>query len=296
MQNKLLLILSALMLVEGTVLGTSVLNGGTVDEAAIVIKKIPKVRKKRRKPVLTYKSIKEQSVAELKQNLAEYLKSNLDLAIKYLEALIPKLVEFDEIRDARLQLADVFFKTSRYDKAGSVYLEYYEAYPGYARAEYALSQAIAAKYKQIGACDQDSVVTKEILDLSKQYLQNKTYKKYRKQVSELFEGCNTQVFEAEIKIFEHYFRQGQLGSAQRRLDYMVARILPQRPDIKDRITELQDLVNQAKNGKNPFKLLKNFNNGVQNKQTIDEFKAQGAKTDGQAGLATTSGRSYTERF
>lgn len=208
---------------------------------------------------LIVKSIREQNVEELKHNLDIYLKyQNEELSIKYLEALIALITDFVEMRDLRLQLADLYFKNERYDKAGSVYTEYYEAYPGYISAEYALSQAIISKYKQTRDCDQDTSVTREVIDLSKQYLQNKSYFKYRKQIQELSIVCSSQIFESEVQVFEHYFKNGYLKSAQRRIDYMKEKILPKQLELKSRVDDLQELVNQAQAGKNPLKLLKAY--------------------------------------
>lgn len=286
MSHKLLfLVLSACIFPELSVFCANVSQSqSVVDKDQIIIKKTRKTRKekkqeKRKKCLaaprhkLVSKAIRDQDECELRNNLAIYLElGHDDLAVKYLEALIAKINDFAQIRDLRLQLADLYFKNGQYVKAGSIYTEYYESYPGHIKAEYALSQAIAAKFKQMGACDQDNVVTNEILDLSKSYLQNKSYKKYRKKVLECFDSCNNQLFEAEVKVFEHYFRQGCLVAAQMRIDYMKDKVLPKMPEIKDRIEELQDLVNQAKSGKNPLKLLKRMHNSAKT-QHIDRSTA-----------------------
>jgi len=274
MQNKLLLLGMFTSLIANGVGNNFKLvdKSNQTNQVNIKIKPIKKSRKQKRKERqrkkqftnqhsdgLIVKSIREQDVHELKHNLEIYLKyQNEELSIKYLEALIALITDFVEMRDLRLQLADLYFKNERYDKAGSVYTEYYEAYPGYMSAEYALSQAIISKYKQTRACDQDTAVTLEVIELSKQYLQNKAYLKYRKQIQDLFQACNSQMFESEVQVFEHYFKHGYLKAAQRRVDYMREKMLPKQPDIKSRIDDLQELVNQSLAGKNPLKLLKAY--------------------------------------
>lgn len=304
MTNKLVfLLLSSLIFWEQSVLGAAVSQSDQVStEDPIVVKKIRKTRKEKKqqrrqkcrsavKYKLVSKAIRDQDEFELRNNLAIYLEmGNDDLAVKYLEALIAKINDFAQIRDLRLQLADLYFKNEQYLKAGSIYTEYYESYPGYTKAEYALSQAIAAKFKQMGACDQDNVITHEILELASRYLQNKSYKKYRQTVLGLFETCNNQLFEAEVNVFEHYFRQGYVVSAQRRLDYMTEKILPKMPQVKGRIEALQNLVNQAKLGKNPLKLLKRMHN-------VD--KTQHEKTqhvDRQTALQLNKQKPYASQF
>ena len=188
MQNKLLLLgLFTFFRANGSQTDFKLLDQTSRDQ--IKVKPIKKSRREKRQERqlkrskkqeqgLIVKSIREQNEAELRHNLAIYLKyQNEDLSIKYLEALIALITDFVEIRDLRLQLADLYFKNERYDKAGSIYTEYYEAYPGYMSAEYALSQAIISKYKQTRDCDQDTSVTLEVIDLSKQCLQNKSYLK-----------------------------------------------------------------------------------------------------------------------
>lgn len=280
MSNKLVvLLLSSLIFGEHSIFGANTLH---TDNACapdtMVVKKIHKTRKEKKqqrrkkcrsaaKYKLVSKAIRDQDEFELKNNFTIYLElGNDDLAVKYLEALIAKINDFAQIRDLRLQLADLYFKNAQYLKSGSIYTEYYESYPGHTQAEYALSQAIVAKFKQVGACDQDNVITNEILDLAKSYLKNKSYQKYRKTVLELFESCNNQLFEAEVNVFEHYFRQGYLVSAQRRIDYMTEKFLPKMPELKERLDSLQNLVNQAKAGKNPLKLLKRMHNSEKTKR------------------------------
>lgn len=273
MPNKLLFLLLSLLFLDSSVNAAQIKKTDKiVDQDQIVVKKIRKTRKEKKqerlqkcrgslKYQLVTKAIRDQDESELKNNFTIYLQlGNDDLAVKYLEALITKIDDFIQIRDLRLQLADLYFKNGQYLKAGSIYVEYYESYPGYIQAEYALSQAIIAKFKQMGECDQDNVVTNEVLELSQRYLQNKSYKKYRQKVLELFESCNNQLFEAEIHVFEHYFRQGYIAAAQRRLDYMRDKIMPKMPNIKERLETLQSLVDQAKLGKNPLKLLKRMHN------------------------------------
>jgi len=298
MQNKLFfLILSSTMFLQSA---NFIANPN--QDAEITIKKVRKTRREKRQerrailkekagPKLISKGIRDQSEAELKHNLAIYIqRDNAHLIIKYLERLISKVTEFEEIRDLTLQLADVCSKNEQYEKSGSLYTNYYESYPGYEKAEYALFQAIMSKYHQIGECDQDTGSTKEVLDLSKQYLQNKSYQTYVKRVLDLFEDCNCQLLESEIKIFEHYFKQGHLGSAQRRLDYIAEKILPKMPDIKERIAVLQDLVNQAKKGKNPIRLLKRMNNNFPVK------KINSANLERQLDLQAIKEKPYADQF
>lgn len=202
------------------------------------------------------KGLREQTVAELEHNLELYLKvERRELAVKYLEMLIPKLVDPSKVRDRRLQLADLYFDCERYQKAGSLYDEYYEAYPGHSTAEYALWRAILAKHRQIGACDQDRVTTHEVLALSQRYLQNKAYQKYRTQVADLSAGCDRQLLQGELGVFEHYFRQGYLAAAQRRLDHINNSVLPKLNGLNPKMSVLQDLLDQARAGKHPRKLL-----------------------------------------
>lgn len=202
------------------------------------------------------KSIRDQSIDELSYNLELYIQAgNLEMAVKYLEALIPKLLDFAHVRSNRLRLADLYFDLERYEKAGSHYSEYYDAYPGHETAEYVLWRALLAKYRQIGACDQDNGVTRDVLELTKKYLQNKAYQKFRTQVVELSQSCEKQLLEAEIVVFEHYFKQNQLDSAQRRLDYIQDKILPKFSGEQPNLAVLYDLMTQARQGKSPIKLL-----------------------------------------
>ena len=206
-------------------------------------------------------SMRDMSLAELEHNINFYReRGKKDTVIRYLEKAIPKHTDFVKIRNARLELADLYFDLGRHDKAGSIYTEYYEAYPGHTKAEYALVRAIMSQHKQVGACDQDNLLTKEVLDLSQQYLENKSYKKYRKYISELLSSCNQQLFDAEVKVFEYYFRRGNVVAAERRIKHIEdGKSLDKVTGAKQKVHVLKSLVKQAKAGKNPTRILRGAN-------------------------------------
>ena len=81
-------------------------------------------------------------------------------------------------------------------------------------------------------------------------------------------ACSCQIFESEVQVFEHYFKNGYLKAAQRRVDYMREKILSKQPDLKNRIDDLQELINQAQAGKNPLKLLKAYHRLPIKKQEV----------------------------
>jgi outer membrane protein assembly factor BamD (BamD/ComL family) len=301
MQKNICLFSLGILLLSNSIYSKELPKDATKTLAANTTKRSRRKRSRRKKlknhsyigPVLISKSIRDQSVSDLKHNLEIYLTtSKKSLTIKYLEALISKLTDFVEIRDARLQLADLCFSVPQYDKSGSIYTEYCEAYPGHTKAEYALSQAIMSKYKQIGACDQDNIITKEVLDLSQKYLKNKSYQKHRTQIIELLSACNTQMFDAEVKIFEHYFKRGNIKAAGRRVDYIVDKVLPKVPSAKDKILVLQDLIKQAKAGKSHAKLLKSVNA----LEKMFASKAEVQKTPNTLKAKGTKHKSHARRF
>ena len=132
----------------------------------------PKWRKNADKRTIS-KPFRALTIPELEYNLKVYLRRNQggdkESAINYLERLIAKYGDFAKIRDARLQLADLYFDRSNFTKAGEIYAEYFEAYPGHIKAEYALWRSILAKSKEMGACDQDNTVTSDIIELGQKY-------------------------------------------------------------------------------------------------------------------------------
>lgn len=256
------------------------------------------LRKKTRRntgPKLISKSFREMTLSELEHNIEIYRKrGKKDTMVRYLEKAIPKYTDFAKIRDARLELADLYFDLGRHDKAGSIYTEYYEAYPGYTKAEYALVRAIMSQYKQVGACDQDNLLTKEVLDLSKKYLENKSYKKYRKYISELLNSCNQQLFDAEVKVFEYYFRRGNVVAAERRIKHIEdSKSFDKVVGAKQKVHVLKSLVKQAKAGKNPTKILRGANSLARmlaDKNTAIQISKKTAKQ------SSRGRKSYSDRF
>lgn len=232
----------------------------------------PKWRKNSDKRTI-FKPFKQLTIPELEYNLKVYLRRNLsgdkDSATRYLERLITKYSDFAKIRDARMQLADLYFELGNYERAGTVYTEYFAAYPGHKKAEHALWRSIVAKHKSLGACDQDNSVTQEVLELAETYLKNSSYKKYRKQLLELMLGCKTQLFESEIQVIENYFKQGRLTAVERRLNQLQAhKLIAEIPQAQARLNRLFNLLEQAKEGKNPIKLLKGSRVTVKRKPVV----------------------------
>lgn len=234
----------------------------------------PKITKKRKKkrPAGTLEST---DLAVLKEN-KDYHKENKDYynTLKWIDRIIAVASDSDDIQNARLEQADINYQLNEYEKATENYKEYIKLYPGSRNAEYAKYKQVASNYYRLNPPDRDQTLTVDTTLLAKEYLDNAAYKQFRKEVEEILEACLVSLINAEIEIFESNLKFKNYEGAQRRLDYLNEKYVPQLPRIKSQIQDLESSLELSKQRGKYVQSYKKERKPLLAKWTKKEFKKQ----------------------
>ena len=191
----------------------------------------------------------EMNFEELRQKAFVCLdKKKRDEAIEYLEHIIAQHPDRPDIAKYKLLLAEVHFKVGNYPSAYELYDHFNQFYPSDTRAEYAKYQAILSKFYQTLRMDCDQTQTGETVKLCEEYLENKMYKNYAVDVTDIKKTCENKLIDKEVYVFNFYLKQGEFDSALGRLKYLRENFLTSNPGLEARLLYLESLL--AKKQKN----------------------------------------------
>lgn len=187
------------------------------------VAKTEKKKKNTRLSEMTYDELKE----EKKKLIA---KGNTEIAIKYIEKMVPLCSDLGELSDLMLELADLLFDSGDLAKAERLYAEFASMYPGHKKAEYASYKAIICSYWATLDHQRDQSKTKETIERAEAFLKNKAvFATYANQVDEILYACREKLLESEMAIFHYYMQREDYVAAQTRLDNMEKELLPTLP-------------------------------------------------------------------
>ncbi|MCK5632361.1 outer membrane protein assembly factor BamD [bacterium] len=187
---------------------------------------VAKKEKKKRKTLSTY------DYETLKKEKEKFLaKGNNDLAIKFIEKMVPLCTDLAELSGLMLELADLLFETSHLVKAERLYTEFVHLYPGHKQAEYASYKSILCSYWKTLDHFRDQSKTHETLALVDTFLQRKEiFTTYQKEVIEIQTSCQEKLLDSEVSIFNFYLQRGDLLAAKTRLENIEKEFLTLLPD------------------------------------------------------------------
>ncbi len=191
----------------------------------------------------TFRLAHHMSFDELKEEKTRLRKQGFDyLAITFLKEMIKKCENPDELRELRLEYADILYGLQRFAEATEEYELYVQLYPGSSSAAYADYRAILSKNGEVLGADRDQGATQKVVDLAKEYgkkaLHRNEYKKYFKEVEELAHAALYRLYESEILRFYFYINRKQCKAALKRLEYIKEHYLKYLPEIESTILEL----------------------------------------------------------
>jgi outer membrane protein assembly factor BamD (BamD/ComL family) len=154
-----------------------------------------------------------------------------DTAAKYVEEMIRKSNDPKQLKELRLQLADLYFETGRMEAAGKLYAMYLTLYPGDEYRAYAHYQAILCRFYMSLNADKDQSGTTEALILAQEYInraQHDTtnYAFYLKDVEDLRTQCSKKLYESDMSIFNFYLNKGSYNACKVHLANMKTRFVP----------------------------------------------------------------------
>lgn len=160
-------------------------------------------------------------------------------ALKYLEQLLKICTDIDKIALLMIEYADLLFDQGELSKASKIYTEFTNLYPGHEKHEYALYKATICSYYTTLSSDRDQTATETAISLAQNFLDNKAYKVYVKEVTDIQQQCYKKIVKSELDICNFYLRQGNYNAAQQRVAQLKIDYIPKVPDIEADIIAME---------------------------------------------------------
>lgn len=198
-----------------------------------------------------------ESKEELRgKSLALVKQKKYEEAAEYLERFVSKFPEDQNISSAKLLLADLYFRQEKYPSSYTMYQHFHNSYPADEKAEFAAYRSVLSKFYQTLKTDCDQTITTETSQLCKGYLNNLNYKKYTKDVSDIFNTCQHKAINKEVYVYNFYLKQKKYEAANVRLKHLKKNFLPKKKDLEPRLLYLECKL--AKGNKDKLLLKKNI--------------------------------------
>jgi len=208
--------------------------------------------------------VQRLSYAELKTE-KDRLAKNGDYytTVRYIEQMIKKCNNPDELRALRLEFADTLFFIGKYDEAAQEYQQFMQLYPSSTKAPYAEYQSMDALCKQVLSPDRDQERAKNVVERATDFakkMQRPEYKAYESRVTALADHCLRRLYESDTLHFYFYLNRNQFKAAQERLSDIKEKYLKYLPTLEPDMLELEYELAQARNDKKQAcELLKTLN-------------------------------------
>lgn len=185
-------------------------------------------------PQKTYREYNFDEFDEVKKTLLK--NGDREGAIRVAERMVPLAKKLIDLEKISLDLADLYFEAGQYEKAAQKYTEFTKLYPGNANIEHALYYAIECNFKNILDAEHDQTITKETVELTKQFLDRaKIFVEFTDKVLDIQKQCYNRLIESEQSIIAFYMDRGNYKSVQKRLDNLKKDYLDFMPKIEANI-------------------------------------------------------------
>lgn len=193
------------------------------------------------------KTLSTMNFQELKQSKdALIADGNKEVAIKYLEKMIPLCTDMHDLAGIMIELGDLYYDTGRLAKAFTMYREFVNLYPGSDDVEYALYRAIVCKFDGISDAERDQSQTKETIELAEEFNErSELFVTYKDKVDDMLGKCRERLFENELTIFNFYLFNKRIVAANKRLESMKKEFTPLLPELEPRMMLLEIELAQA---------------------------------------------------
>ncbi len=206
----------------------------------VQVKKTKKY-KARRKPKTQYaegrKTLRDMNYEEVKEAKNRIMKSgHKDIALKYLERMLKLCDDLSELASLLLEYANTHYECEHFAKAGNIYNEFVNLYPGSDKVEYALYQAIICSSKLILEPDRDQTKTHETIELCDKFLEREAvFTTYKTKVKEILINCYNNLVASELNVCDFFLKSGRYKPAQKRLDDLRVKWTDRVPNLEPRI-------------------------------------------------------------
>jgi len=212
-------------------------------------KRMSRKKQKISQPKVAKKTLSTMNFEELKKSKCELITAgNKEVAIKYLEKMIPLCIDMYDRSQVMVELGDIYYETGRLAKAFTMYREFVNLYPGSEQVEYSLYRAIICKFDDISDAERDQTPTKETIDLAAEFLERSdVFITYKDKVEDILKKCRERLFENELTVFSFYLFNKRIVAATKRLDLIKKEFVLLMPELEPRIMLLEVELAQAQN-------------------------------------------------
>ncbi|OGB83810.1 hypothetical protein A3F66_03100 [candidate division TM6 bacterium RIFCSPHIGHO2_12_FULL_32_22] len=203
----------------------------------------------------TNKSVKKfenLTLEELKAKKIDHANSNnKEIAIKYVEKMMIVSSDQTEIKQLRLELANLHFDLEDYEKSAKAYNDYVSYYPSDKYTEFALFREALSLDLKKNDPERDQFITREAIAKCKQFIKNEHYVTYKKGIIDILRDCYTNLLENELYILNFYLNiKHNVRSAEKRLEYIKSEILPYlKKDAQERVDKIEEELNAHREGR-----------------------------------------------
>jgi outer membrane assembly lipoprotein YfiO len=173
-------------------------------------------------------------------------KGNNHVTIKYLEQLLKICTDINLLAEHLLELADVLYADSQYQKATLVYTQYCSLYPGSAKQEYALYRSAISSFACILPIDRDQTKTEETLGITEIFLKQDHFKQYRDEVAHIQTKCYEHLAASECNICNFYIMRNKFPAAEKRLAKIRSYWLPKLATLEPTIIAMESQLIEQK--------------------------------------------------
>jgi len=228
-------------------------------------------KKKKTLSHLEYKELKKEKAKLLK-------KGNKEIAIKYIEKMLPLCTDLGELANLMLEVADLLFDLGRLEKAERLFAEFIHMYPGHEKVEYSSYKAILCSFWKTLDITRDQTKTKDTIEKAESFLQRKElFTTHANEVANILTSCRERLLDSEISIFNFYLKKNNFLAAQTRLSNIEKEFLDLLPEKEPVILSLAcDLAEKQNNqellAQNRATLELKFPDFVQQKTVVTQSK------------------------
>lgn len=162
------------------------------------------------------------------------LNNNNDLFVAAGERLLAVGGDQDIEQITRLELAEYYLNSSKYEKSRNYALEYQKLYPGTKDAKKSAFIEIQSYYLDILSSDRDQSNTVQALEHAKEFLNIYSEDtEYKDEIKQIIDSCYKKLVESEINVIDSYFIKynyynhiAPLISVKKRVAYINDKIKP----------------------------------------------------------------------
>lgn len=178
----------------------------------------------------------EMTLAELKEARKKQQEAkNTEAVLKYTERMLRLAEDFEEGSALMLEYAGMLYDNGNIKKAGGLYSQFAELYPGNPHIEEALYKAVVCSFYNTLSFDRDQTETQNTITLADKFLGYSTFAQYRKQVLDIRLQCYQRIIQSELNVCDYYLKNKQPKAITKRLEHVRSKWLAKVPEYESQV-------------------------------------------------------------